>query len=440
MIDDIYSLDTKTCGVVEPVRKLKILRLQQIACGILSCLVCIQAIGLESRPASIAEIQALFDLAIFGPQRLWVEADISSSETPWSPEQIAAEVKLQSEMMNDLQHGSTMALQQARSNAIARSHSGTRVLHVQEWYSGNHYRLDQTDEGMVSPEYLRDNPGKYRNTYVNVDDPAVSPYSSFFVDHELRDAQLSKVTLYGQNGLWRVLGLDEEIILPVLLALLDPNSGPKGRRATDADLSSLKMDATKAARICNGTDKNWRLLAVTGAEENADTTRFILSGKVPTPSPDAPNASQNVEIAYRLGRAGSRTVCMEVMLTNYTVHNSFASKREAIDGRGVPRVWKRVTVMPGLPTKQVDVVIKQIELSPTFKDLEVFSPVFPTNYIVSDVTSGQAAIMQNPLGPKTMRKQPLSFSKRTIVVSVLVLTALGAGIVLLRLKLSKTEV
>ena len=42
------------------------------------------------------------------------------------------------------------------------------------------------------------------------------------------------------------------------------------------------------------------------------------------------------------------------------------------------------------------VVFKLIEMNSTFVDKEVFAPNFPSDYIVSDVTSGTSVILQNP--------------------------------------------
>ena len=356
-------------------------------------------------------------------------ADISSTETKWPDEQIAAEIKHQNEIYPDLARLPDVT-QRARTNAAARSHSGIQILHVQEWYSGNLYRLDQTDEGMVSEQYLKDHPGTYRNSYVNIDDPAVSPYRSYFANHELRDAQLSKNTLYAKNDLWCASGLEGEVASPLIISLLDSKSVPKGRRFTDADSSMLKINPLKAERLHNGSDPEFHLEAITESAQEG-RTRFILRGR--TMSMIEPHELSDMEFVYVVGRVGQRAVCMEASLTNYTGHTSFISKREGFDGQGVPRVWKRTTIKPGSPAKQVDVVFKEVDLNPTFKDGEVFLTVFPTNYTVSDVTSGQAIVLQKSF-PSDVTTQPLAhgFSgKRVYVLCVFGVVALGLGVALL---------
>jgi hypothetical protein len=402
-------------------------KLLLFVCTLLCCLPCVEVSAAETRPASKAEIQALFDLATVGPQRLRVVADIYMRELPISQEQISQELKAQ---IKDLGHGMNSTWERDSSNAIARSHSGLRILHVQEWYSGNHYRLDQTDEGLYSPEYLKANPGKYRNGFVNLDDPALSIYQSFFVDYELRAVQLNKARLYGRNNLWRVLGLDEEVALPVLIALLDPTSGPKGRPATDFDLSTFKLDASKAKRLHDGTDRDWHIEAVDeiGAGK---VTRLTLRGKFI--SPDDPTQPSDVEVACQIGFMSQRIVCLEAVLTNRTAHNSFLSTRGDFDGRDIPRKWKKSTLKLGADPKQVEVVFKQIDLDAVFDEKQVFSTVFPTNYIVLDVTSGTPDVLQSPF-PKAKATRGLAPLKRAIVLCVLGTVTLLSVFVLRRLK------
>ena len=397
-----------------------------ISLGLLSCLLCVEVSGAESRPASLDEIQTLFDLAAVKPQRLRVVADIVSTETPWSEEQIAAEMAHQNELSKDLAQ-LPEAIQRERINAIARSHSGVRILHVQEWYSGGHYRLDQTDEGMVSEQYLKDHPGTYRNTYVNIGDPAISPYQSFFVDHQLRDLQLSKTMAYSKNDLWRVLGLEGELGLPLMIALLDSKASQKER---------LVINPAKVERIHNGSDPNWHLEAIpeNGQESR---TRFILRGRCVLP--EKSDGLSDVEVVCVVGRIGQRVVCMEALSTNHTAHNSFISKREAFDAQGFPRVWKRTTIKPASPPKQVDVTFKDVDLNPTFDDEQIFSPNFVTNYIVADVTSGQSVVLKKPSLPFQPVTQPRSV--KSMVMLVLLCTFLIVPVILVffarRIKRSK---
>jgi hypothetical protein len=413
----------------------RITRLGLISFGLLSCLLCVEASDTNSRPASLDEIQTLFNLVTVGPQRQRVVADITSYETKWSEEQIAMAIKQQNEMLPDMGR-LPEAEQRDRTNAVARSHSGIQILHVQEWYSGNLYRLDQTDEGMVSQRYITNHPGTYKNSFVDIDDPALSPYRSFRVDHQLRDIQWSKTTLYAKNDLWRALGLDKEVVLPLLVALADTKSFPQGRPPTDADSDMLKLDTAKAEMIHNGSDPIWHLEAIAESGQEG-RTRFILRGRIM--SLIQPYEESDQEFVYVVGQVGQRPVCLEASVTNYTTHVSFFSTREDFDSQGFPHVWKRTTVTLDSPAKQIDVVFKEVELNATFDDRQVFLPVFATNYIVSDVTSGKAAILQNPIH-SVKRNQPetdVNLVKRLIILCVLGLVPLWLGIRLLRYKGNK---
>ena len=232
----------------------------------------------------------------------------------------------------------------------------------------------------------------YQPSDFDVVDRITEPYRSFMVNQQLRDIQLSKTSLWAKNDLWRARGLDGEVVVPAFAALADPKSFVKGGRGTDADLGALKLDPVKAERLHNGSDPFWHLEAITESGQE-DPTRIIMSAIKPYELSDQ-------EFTYLIGRVAQRPVCLEASLTNYTTHASFFSTRADFDSQGFPRLWKRTTMTPGSPAKEIDVVFKEVELNAAFNDAQVFLPVFPTNYIVSDVTSGNAAILQHPLHHK----------------------------------------
>jgi len=407
-------------------------------------MLCAWATLANARPASYEEAQMLFDLATTKPQRLWVVAEIHSNPPSSSHEQIAAEIAHQNELYPDLEK-LPEAQQRARTNAIARSRSGDRILHVREWYSGDLYRLDQTDEGMVSDRYLEENPGEYRNTFVNIDDEAISPYRSYFVDHHLRDAQLSKTKRYAKNDLWRAAGLEGELSFPIIVALVDSESLPAGRAFTDDELAQLRMDPSKAERLIDGSNPR-RRLEVLVDDSDEDRLRFTLRGRFVspdgTPAKHTPDRMSDVEFVYVLERSDQQMLCVEASFTNHTGHSSLISRRAEFDPGGFPRVWERTTIKPDSARTRIKVIFKEVDLNPSFSDEEVFSTQFPTNYIVSDVTSGRAQVLQKPLDPVSA-PQPLaelSPVRRKVIISVLVLTAvIGPVVVLLHLKRNKAE-
>lgn len=396
----------------------RITRCGLILSGLLSCLLCVEASETNSRPATLDEIQTLFNLATIWPQRERFVADITTYEPKWTREQIAAAIEQQNKMFPDMRKlpGS---VQRDRTNAAAASHSGIQILHVQEWDSGNLYRLDQTDEGLVgadSPQYFNDYSRTYKQSFVDIDDPAISPYRSFNVNRQLHDIQLSKTALWEKYTLWRGQGLDQEVVFPLLVVLADSKSFPIGRSATDTDLGMLKLDPAKAERLQNGARPNWHLEAITeSGQENR--TRFVLHARII--SMIEPSVESDMEFIYVVGRIGQKSVCLEASATNYTTHASFFSKRDGFDSQGFPHVWKRTSMSPDLPTKQVDTVFNEVVLNATFDDKQVFLPVFPTNYIVSDVTSGNAKTLQNPLHAKIARLDaPVTMNKRVVILCV----------------------
>jgi hypothetical protein len=96
-------------------------------------------------------------------------------------------------------------------------------------------------------------------------------------------------------------------------------------------------------------------------------------------------------------------------------------------------------MIPGLPVKEIDVVFNKIELNPTFNDKQVFFPVFATNYIVSDVTSGRAKILQDPYNAPVIT-EPMAHvtsPKRVIILFLMGLVTVALGIALFHNKVKK---
>lgn len=411
------------------------IRVAVILLGALSSVVCSCASSPEARLPTSDEIQMLFDIATFRPMRLRVVADITSNEQKWSDEEVGAEIKRQNDIYPDLAKLS-VADQKNRTNAVIKSHNGQRTLHVQEWYSGRLYRLDQTDEALVPEQYIREQPGVYWSSFVNIDDPTRSPYRSYFANHQLHDVQLSKTALYAKNDLWRAAGLEGELSFPLLLILMDSKSLPKGRPFTDAELGAIKMDTSRAAQVLNGSNPISRLETIA----EGDRTRFNLRGRFI--SPVVPAGISDMEFSYEIRKGGQRPVCTEGSYTNHTLHDAFFSTREQFDVNGFPRVWKRTSLKPDSLPKHVQVVFREVELGYTQNDEMVFSTAFPSNYIVSDVTSGEAVILQKPSSiAKTV--QPLARPKsrqRFVIFGVFGLATLGIALFLLRMRDTKPSV
>lgn len=390
------------------------------------------------RSASAVEIRELFDLAIKHPPRTHFVAELTLTKPAATARQIAAELKLQNKVMQPsesrLNPSRRLKIENVRSNTIASEFSGTRVFRVQEWYSGNKYRLDQTELGPVNADYLKGHPTDYRDTYVNLDDPAFSPYVSFSVNHRLRDAQLNRNPKfqYAPHDLWRVLGMDKRVSVPLVVALVDRHSMRHVRAGVERDTSSLKIDPWKLQHILDGSDSNWHLQARTELLHGTSVTHFYLKAHyLDLWSPPVALSSlratglPRIEISYWVTHKAGRLVLVRTALTNITQQASFESWRKDFDAEGYPHVWETRSLTNGVLVKGMKVVFKTIDAKPKFTDKEVFAPIFPTNYIVSDITSGKAVILQNPHPGIKVVKQASQTRKRTIVLLVLGVAALG---------------
>ena len=371
-----------------------------------------------SRPASISEINQLFELSIARPERSRFIADIELIEPAATEDQIVAALKSQNELLkardSRLSPTQMADLITVRSNGIVRARSGTRIQHVEEWYSGHYNRMDETDEAVVSPDYLQAHSNQYHDTFVNIHDPTFSPYTSFIVNHQLRDVMLTEdpETYYRvPNNLWRVLGLDQPVGIPLFLALADIHSmntnASHSLNLIDRDslLSSVKADSRKVESLHNGSDANWHLAASDDSLDGIPVTRFELDGKYH--APESPMPLSSIQAIYWIGQMLNRTVCLQATLTNLTQGSSFFSKREQLDYNGYPHVWRTSDAKNGV-IKEFHVVFKEIDPNPTFTDAEIFTPSFPADYNVSDMTSGTAKILQRAMPEPLCQSPPLT--------------------------------
>ena len=142
------------------------------------------------------------------------------------------------------------------------------------------------------------------------------------------------------------------------------------------------------SRLHDQTDSIWRLEAFDEKLNGKNVTRFNLKGNLAALGP--------VQADVWTGQVLGKTVCLQESVTNLPPHISVFSKQEKFGDDGSPTVWTVSTVNADSTFETKKVVFKRIDLNSTFTDEEVFAPVFPPNYIVSDLSSGRSVILQNP--------------------------------------------
>jgi hypothetical protein len=247
----------------------------------------------------------------------------------------------------------------------ASPHSGRRIEHVREWYSGNYARQDITED-LTGTEYFRKtHPGEYYKTFVSIPNSPFSPYASYTVSPALHSMELFKKNQFGWLGLWQALRMDTDVAGVIVLPLME--------------------------RLHGRTDSSWRL-EVTGETLNAEKP----------PGSASKAAGTNYKRMFGLARfPAKRFVCGE-STTNFTLHTSTISEHEKFDEDGLPARWTLSTWtrsgVDAIPMPEVkQVLFKRIDLNPTFTDEEAFAPVFPPDYTVEDLSSGHGVKLQNPL-------------------------------------------
>ena len=356
----------------------------------------------HSRAASLAEIQQLFTLATAArPQRSQFVADIELTTKPYTKAQVETELAgIETVMQRDFARWSTQQKSEWRivqSNAIVKARSGRRIQHVREWCSGNYFRMDVNDEAMGTESFMRSHPDEYYETYVNIPNSPFSPYASYQVNRNLRDIMLFKQDRpVAQNQFWQALQMHQEVGMVIMLALFD-SSAAKNLKHHAPDFSQFKMDAAKAQQLSNQSNSSWRLEAADETLDGKTSTRFSLKGGLALPQGVKSSVRfDTFQADVRIGQVLGKAVCLQESVTNLTQHTSTISKRGRFDDNGRPSLWTVSKVNADSTFEIRKVAFKRIEVNPTFTDEEAFVPVFPADYIVSDVSSGTGVILQNP--------------------------------------------
>ena len=356
-----------------------------------------------SRPASLVEIQQLFDLvAATKPDRCRFVADIEVTTPPYTKEQVKTELaQIENSILWDtnarLKPQQKASLEIDQSNAIVKAHSGKRIQHVREWYSGNYYRLDRTDEAMGAERFMRAHPNEYYETWVNIPDSPFSPYASYMINRELHDMMLfkQKGEHFGQYNLWQALKMNREVasLFVASVSMRDTNNLKRAM----FDFSGLKMDPTKVQQLHAQTNPSWRLEATDEELDGKAVTHFALKWSFTLPPGIKSNYKPDTfQGEMWVGQISGKTVCLQELMTNLTQHTSTFVRREKYDDDGFPTVWTTTTTKADSSFEKQRVVFKRIETNPSFADEEAFAPVFPPDYIISDASSGTNVILQHP--------------------------------------------
>jgi len=358
--------------------------------------------GTPSRPASLVEIQQIYDLAAATkPDRCRFVADIEVTTPPYTTGQVSAELARIKNFMRDA-NASLNSQQIAeweinQSNAIVKAQSGKRIQHVREWFSGNYNRLDITDEAMGTERFMRTHPNEYFETWVNIPDSPLSPYASYHIQRELRDVVLFKQTgeRFGQFNLWQALKMDREVagLFVVSVSMRDTNNQKRAR----FDYGGMKMDPAKVQELHAQTNSNWRLEATDEALDGKVATHFTLKWSfTPPPGIHSDYKPDIFQGEMWVGQISGKPVCLQELVTNLTRHTSTVVRREKYNADGFPAVWTKTKFKADASFEKQRVTFRQIETNSTFTDEEAFAPVFPLDYIVSDGSSGRNVILQNP--------------------------------------------
>jgi hypothetical protein len=371
------------------------------------------------RDPSIEELKTLFNVATQKPDRSHFLADIEYISPPWTEAQVEAELERQNAIFRRLGAPQpTQGLLEFSRQQIKRAHMGSRLRHVEEWYS-KCYRLDETDEAMVSERYLQKNTGEFHNTFVNIDDRALSKYATYAVDRESRIISVARPPGYrvGPDDLWEAMSMPFALARVVLVACgrLDYERMNMVMTYPYIGLSRLPFDRDKVARLLSDTHSGWRIRCAITKVDGLDVMQFELSGQLPRPN--TRSETDSVEVHYWIATLDRRGTLVKGELTNRTTGAKIECSSSDFDAEGLPRRWEKTVTDRHGKTITTKVHFKMIDLNPAIADREIFLPRFYAGYRVVDITSGHPI----PIADDFASTDYLAFvrGRRVLIIGVL---------------------
>ncbi len=334
------------------------------------------------------------------PTRLRILAEVEEREPPWTEVQVREALRREEKDLEEndrpLSQGERSELRTVRLNGIRANHSGTRRFRLQEWLSGRLYRLDQTDHAVISAQDLEKMDASFHETFVNIDDPGFSDVSSFTANHQLKSAMLSKRqdSKYARADLWAAGSLDGVFARLLGFTLVDINS-----LMTNVNLSpyneftGAQMDMEKLDALLSGKTAGLSVLSEEISENGMPMIRLAYTAKVPSLTSAGTNA---VQASFYLARTNQRVVCVKAQYDDLTFNTSYFCRREAFDSNGFPRFWYFRSVDRSGAYLEKTVRIVELDWAPVLADAVIFAPRFPSDYLVSDVSSGIGVVVQDP--------------------------------------------
>ncbi len=277
-------------------------------------------------------------------------------------------------------------LRKFREAQIRKQHSGNRKFLIEEWISLQSWRKDQTELSMLTnaPPDSRD--VSMQESFINNNQATQLTFRKAQINHELRSVTLDQRTnsMWAQVKLWQAYTIEPEAAIGyVLLAAARPAFS---RMPKPDSLHGLTIDEGKVSSLMEGKHDKFQIWVEKRLDTQMDpVTTVRIEGRSQTDS-------QGIKMLYVLNEQKKHIHKIQLEDASGFIYTSI---RDGFDADGFPKMWETTKTEKGRRTGK-RVVFLQNELQARIEP-SVFSPTFPTNYIVySFDKNGKGEMIQNP--------------------------------------------
>lgn len=321
-----------------------------------------------------------------------IVANVQVHETAWTQEQIDRAIpraKLEQDMQGETKERIEEVIK-ANVENLKRAHSGTSTIRLCEWVGPGVYRRDEVilDAVRATNSFKGGKGVKY--TWVNVFDRGFSPIVSWRANPLSQVATVSRDPIsYHVDNLWECMAIEPESAFAFMLLVKKRTySPPAAERWLTQSFCSFRsgLDHERLRNLVEGRNTNWVFLAHRGTIDGIQCVIITLEARVEK------GAGITYYMDWPLQKNMLRTI-RKVPSKNVEV----TVTRRGHDQRGVPREWvAQGRTEEGALFRKVDII--EAELDPPWDLKEVFSPNFPENFVVDEVSGGTAKNIQWPSG------------------------------------------
>lgn len=368
------------------------------------------------------------------PGKMRLAAKVETTSPTGTEEQVLEAVRRQEESQKAVEMNydkqSKEKLREFRINSVRAFYSGHKTEHLQEWFLGRElWRGDSTDTSLTK-EYDPTKGGTYFQSIVNF--PSTNQTHSLTINPAASSATFNEFTKskYACYDLWQAYVIEPNAGLFFVSQLVDRLLSKQPENVLNTSFEGLRFDSSKASQLLSGKDKAIQIKVDRSTLNAANLIVVTMSVRQET-------TGDAMVLKYFLD-ADKPDRITRIEIQSNSAKMQYLSERSQFDKDGFPWLWTFQNAIDGKVVIQKRFEYTLVDLAGSSVNESVFSPQFPTNYVVVRIDSaGNPNYVQNPHGSKGFAlsssvlraSHPAQTKKSIVVFCLLALTILPLFII-----------